>query len=248
MALVSIITPYYNSKQYFDATFKSVLSQTYQDWEWIVVDDCSTDGSHDYLVDLSKKDKRIKIVFSETNVGTAGSRNIALKIATGRYITFLDSDDILDPNYLECQLDFIKDNGPLISAGYRRQAEHTCTDFYVPEETDYKKALRGNPLSCLTTMYDRSVIDDLYFDETYNRHEDYIFWLAILKRGIVAKGNHKVLATYVIHSNSKNSNKSKLVKSMYRVYHESQGFNWLKSWIYVFRYALYSKKKYRNVK
>lgn len=245
---VSIITPYYNSKQYFDATFKSVLSQTYQDWEWIVVDDCSTDGSHDYLVDLSKKDKRIKIVFSETNVGTAGSRNIALKIATGRYITFLDSDDILDPNYLESQLDFIKDNGPLISAGYRRQAEHTCTDFYVPEETDYKKALRGNPLSCLTTMYDRSVIDDLYFDETYNRHEDYIFWLTILKRGIVAKGNHKVLATYVIHSNSKNSNKSKLVKSMYRVYHESQGFNWLKSWIYVFRYALYSKKKYRNVK
>ena len=248
MAIVSIITPYYNSKQYFDATFKSVLSQTYQDWEWIVVDDCSTDGSYDYLVDLSKKDKRIKIIFSETNVGTAGSRNIALKIATGRYITFLDSDDILDPNYLESQLDFIKNNGPLISAGYRRQAEHTCTDFYVPEETDYKKALRGNPLSCLTTMYDRSVIGDLYFDETYNRHEDYIFWLTILKRGIVAKGNHKVLATYVIHSNSKNSNKSKLVKSMYRVYHESQGFNWLKSWIYVFRYALYSKKKYKNVK
>ena len=248
MPQVSIITPYYNSKRYFDAAFKSVLSQTYQDWEWIVVDDCSTDGSHDYLVNLSKKDKRIKIVFSKTNVGTAGSRNIALKIATGRYITFLDSDDILDSNYLECQLEFIKDNGPLISAGYRRQAEHTCTDFYVPEETDYKKALKGNPLSCLTTMYDRSVIGDLYFDETYNRHEDYIFWLTILKRGIVAKGNHNVLATYVIHSNSKNSNKTKLVKSMYRVYHESQGFNWLKSWIYVFRYALYSKKKYKNVK
>ena len=248
MPQVSIITPYYNSKRYFDAAFKSVLSQTYQDWEWIVVDDCSTDGSHDYLVNLSKKDKRIKIVFSKTNVGTAGSRNIALKIATGRYITFLDSDDILDSNYLECQLEFIKDNGPLISAGYRRQAEHTCTDFYVPEETDYKKALKGNPLSCLTTMYDRSVIGDLYFDETYNRHEDYIFWLTILKRGIVAKGNHNVLASYVIHFNSKNSNKSKLVKSMYRVYHESQGFNWLKSWIYVFRYALYSKKKYKNVK
>ena len=75
--------------------------------------------------------------------------------------------------------------------------------FYVPDETDYKKVLRGNPLSCLTTMYDRSVIGDLYFDETYNRHEDYIFWLTILKRGIVAKGNHNVLATYVIHSNKR---------------------------------------------
>ena len=245
---VSIITPYYNSKQYFDATFKSVLSQTYQDWEWIIVDDCSIDDSFSYINELAKNELRIIVLQASKNGGSAAARNTGLKHATGRYITFLDSDDLLDPNYLESQVNFIKDNGPLISAGYRRQAEHTCTDFFVPNETDYKKALRGNPLSCLTTMYDRSVIGDLYFDETYNRHEDYIFWLTILKRGIVAKGNHNVLATYVIHSNSKNSNKSKLVRSMYRVYHESQGFNWLKSWIYVFRYALYSKKKYRDVR
>ena len=248
MSKPTIITPSYNCKKVFKATFDSVLSQTYKDFEWIIIDDCSTDGSYEYIKELTKDDKRIKVLQTPKNGGSAVARNIGLKHATGRYITFLDSDDLLDPNYLECQLDFIKDNGPLISAGYRRQAEHTCTDFYVPEETDYKKALKGNPLSCLTTMYDRSVIGDLYFDETYNRHEDYIFWLTILQRGIVAKGNHNVLATYVIHSNSKNSNKSKLVKSMYRVYHESQGFNWLKSWIYVFRYALYSKKKYRGVR
>ena len=71
--------------------------------------------------------------------------------------------------------------------------------------------------------------------------------LAKLKYLIVAKGNHNVLATYVIHSNSKNSKKSKMVKSMYRVYHESQRFNWLKSWSLVIRYALYSRKKYKNV-
>ena len=238
MALVSVITPAYNCKGTINGTCDSVFSQTINDWELIIIDDCSTDGSFEYIKELTKDDSRIKVFQTSKNSGSAAARNIGLKHATGRYITFLDSDDLLDPNYLECQLEFIKDNGPLISAGYRRQTEHTCTDFYVPEETDYKKALRGNPLSCLTTMYDRSVIGDLYFDETYNRHEDYIFWLTILKRGIVAKGDHKVLATYVIHSNSKNSNKSKLVKSMYRVYHESQGFNWLKSWIYVFRYAL----------
>ena len=212
------------------------------------MDDCSIDDSFSYINELAKNELRIIVLQASKNGGSAAARNTGLKHATGRYITFLDSDDLLDPNYLESQVNFIKDNGPLISAGYRRQAEHTCTDFFVPNETDYKKALRGNPLSCLTTMYDRSVIGDLYFDETYNRHEDYIFWLTILKRGIVAKGNHNVLATYVIHSNSKNSNKSKLVRSMYRVYHESQGFNWLKSWIYVFRYALYSKKKYRDVR
>lgn len=155
---------------------------------------------------------------------------------------------MIDKNYFESQLSFIQKHGPLITASYRRQTENSCTNFIVPKVTDYKRALKGNPLSCLTTMYDREVIGELYFDESYDRHEDYVFWLTILKRGIIAYGNQDVLATYVLHSNSKNSNKAKLVKSMYRVYHKSQGFNWLKSWILVFRYALYSKKKYRNVR
>lgn len=248
MPLVSIITPAYNCKNTIKETFSSVLSQSFSDWEWIIVDDCSTDGSFEYLKELTKNDKRIIVIKAEKNGGTAAARNIALRHAKGRYITFLDSDDILDNNYLEKQVEFMKDNGPLILAGYRRQAEHTCTDFFVPETVDYNKALKGNPLSCLTTMYDREVIGDLYFDESYNRHEDYVFWLTILKRGIIAKGNPEVLATYIIHPNSKNSNKSKLVKSMYRVYHESQGFNWLKSWTHVFKYAFYSKKKYKDVK
>ena len=245
---VSIITPAYNCLKTIKSTFKSVLSQTYQNWEWIIVDDCSKDGSFEYLRELTKDDKRIRVFQNEKNGGTAVARNLALRNTNGKYITFLDSDDLLDSNYLEKQVEFIKDHGPLISAGYRRKAEHTCTDFLVPEEVDYKKALKGNPLSCLTTMYDKDVVGELYFDESYNRHEDYVFWLAILKRGIVAKGNPQVLATYIIHPNSKNSNKSKLVKSMYRVYHKSQGFNWLKSLIYVFRYALYSRKKYKDVK
>ena len=248
MPLVSIITPAYNCKNAIEDTVNIVLSQTFKDFEWIIIDDCSTDGSIEYLKTLLNKDKRIKVIFSEKNGGSAAARNKGLKEATGRYITFLDSDDTIDENYLESQVNFIKDNGPLISAGYRRQAKHTCTDFYVPDETDYKKALKGNPLSCLTTMYDRKVIGDLLFDESYERHEDYIFWLTILKGGIVAKGNHKILATYIIHPNSKNSKKAKLVKSMFRVYNKHEMFNRFKSWLYVFRYALYSKKKYKNVR
>ena len=127
-----------------------------------------------------------------------------MSIASGRYITFLDSDDTLDPNYLECQLEFIKDYGPLISTGYRRKAEHTTTDFFVPEVTDYESDLRANPLSCLTTMYDRRVIGDIYFPENLKRLEDYIFWLELLSRGIKVYGNQKVLATYVIHLEAKN--------------------------------------------
>ena len=248
MAIVSIITPSYNSEDYFKATFGSVISQTYQNWEWIIVDDCSTDGSFEYVKELTKDDKRIIVLQAPKNGGTAVARNIGLRHATGKYITFLDSDDLLDPNYLECQLEFMKDNGPIISSGYRRKAEKTCTDFYVPKENTYKSLLKGCPLSCLTTMYDREVIGDVFFPENMKRVEDYTFWLDILKRGYVAKGNPQVLATYIIGKNSKSRNKLKLIKYYYYVYHKTQHFNWLKSWFYVFRWALYGLKKYKGVR
>lgn len=140
MPLVSIITPAYNCKNAIKDTVNSVLSQTFKDFEWIIVDDCSSDGSFEFIKDLIKDDKRIVLLQTQKNGGSAAARNIALKHAAGRYITFLDSDDLLDPNYLECQLEFMKEHGPLISAGYRRKAKHTCTDFFVPDKVDYKKA------------------------------------------------------------------------------------------------------------
>lgn len=248
MAQASIITPAYNSKDTFFQTYKSVLAQTFSNWEWIIVDDCSTDGSYEEIKDLAKNDSRIIVLQTTKNAGTSVARNIGLKQSKGRYITFLDSDDLLDSNYLECQLEFIKEHGPLISAGYRRKAKHTCTGFFVPSEVDYKTALKGNPLSCLTTMYDRNIIGEVFFPEDIDRPEDYVFWLNILKKGFVAKGNHNILATYVISDGSKSSNKPKLIKYMYRVYHDTQGFNWFKSWYYVIRWAFYGKKKYKNVR
>lgn len=248
MVLISIITPAYNCKRTIQETYKSVLSQTFSDWEWIIVDDCSTDGSFSFLKEMFDHDDRIVLLQTPKNGGTAAARNLGLKHAKGRYITFLDSDDLLDPNYLECQLEFIKTNGPLISAGYRRQAKHTCTDFFVPNEVDYKKALKGNPLSCLTTMYDREVIGERFFPENLMKCEDYVFWLNILKDGYIAKGNRNVLATYIIREGSKSRNKIKLIKYMYRVYHKTQGINWFKSWFFVIRWAFYGKRKYKNVR
>ena len=177
MSLVSIITPAYNCIKTIKLTYESILSQTFTDWEWIVVDDCSKDSSFSYITEMVKMEKRVKVLQTKSNGGTAVARNIGLKNANGRYITFLDSDDLLDPNYLECQLEFIKERGPLISAGYRRKAKHTCTDFFVPDEVDYKKALKGNPLSCLTTMYDRNVIGEVFFLKILIELEDYVFGL-----------------------------------------------------------------------
>ena len=248
MPLVSIVTPAHNCRNTIENTYNSVLAQTFSDWEWIVVDDCSTDDSFSFIKEMTKDEKRISVLQTPKNSGTAVARNLGLKHASGRYITFLDSDDELDTNYLEYQLEFMKEHGPLISAGYRRKAKHTCTDFFVPADVDYKKALKGNPLSCLTTMYDRSVIGEVFFPEDIDRPEDYVFWLNILRKGIVAHGNPVVLATYNIVDGSKSSNKFKLIKYMYRVYHKTQGINWLKSWFCVVRWAFYGKKKYRNVR
>ena len=247
-ALVSIITPAFNCASTIKGTFDSVLSQTYENWEWIIVDDCSSDGSFQFIQDLVKDDNRIRVLQLAENSGPASARNAGLRHANGRYITFLDSDDALDPNYLECQLEFIKDNGPLVSAGYRRKAEHTCTEFHVPDVADYKTILKGNPLSCLTTMYDRSVIGDVFFPESFDKAEDYSFWLDILKTGVIARGNPRVLATYNIVKGSRSSNKLCLVKRMYRVYRETQGIGRIKSWYYVFCWAIYGVKKYRNVR
>ncbi|NLV28922.1 MAG: glycosyltransferase family 2 protein [Erysipelotrichaceae bacterium] len=243
---VTIITPYYNAKAIFGRTFGSVLNQTYSNWEWIIVDDCSKDGSQDYLKDIEKKDQRIKVIFSAKNGGSAHARNQGLELATGRYVTFLDSDDTIDRNYLESQINFIVDNGPVITAGYRRDKGGNITDFMPRDVINYKMTLKGNDMSCLTTMYDRTVIGEVRFRENLVRDEDYAFWLEILKRGYVVKTNKQVLATYYLHAESKNSKKAKLFKPRFYVYHKVLGYNSIKSLWLIFHYMLYGMKKYKK--
>lgn len=246
--LVSIITAAYNCAETIFSTSKSVLSQTYPFWEWIIIDDCSTDSSFNVLSSIAASDKRIVLLKTPRNGGPAMARNMGLRCSKGRYITFLDSDDLLDADYLENQVAFIENNGPIVSSGYRRQGLSTCTSFSPPSVVDYKKDLRGNPLSCLTTMYDKSIIGEVYFPEGFDGPEDYVFWLGILKKGYVAKGNPKELATYNIRKGSKSSNKRALVLRMFRVYHQTQRINWVRSWLLVINWAFYGMKKYKGVK
>lgn len=246
-SLVSIITPLYNAHDYFDETATSVLNQTYQNWEWVIVDDCSSDDSFEIAKKYALKDERIKLQKLDKNSGSAFARNKALDIAKGKYITFLDADDLLDKCYLAKQVTFIKENGPIVSAGYMRMSENK-TPFYVPNTVDYKTILKGNPLSCLTTMYDREVFPDARFDCDMEKHEDYLFWIKILKSGYIAIGNPEILATYRLTNNSKNSSKIKLVKPLYDLYRKKLGFNFVKSFIMVIRYIAYSRKKYKGVK
>lgn len=245
---ISIITPLYNAEKYFESTFQSVMNQSFKDYEWIIVDDGSVDSSLQLAERLSEGIANIRVIRNKCNGGSASARNLGLRHAKGRYITFLDADDSIDPNYLESQRNFISSNGPLISAGYRRKTADTISEFHVPAVVDYKLALKGNPLSCLTTMFDKEVIGERLFPEDLEKAEDYVFWLDILKEGYVAKGNPEILATYNLRPDTKSSNKLKLIPHMFHIYHKTQGVNWFASWFYVARWAIYGIKKYKGLK
>ena len=116
-SLVSIITPMYKGEAFVGETIESVLRQTYADWEMIIVDDCSPDGGAGIRVVRQYADPRIRLIESKVNKGSSGARNIALREARGRYIAFLDSDDVWHPDFLARQLDFMKRNGAYLVFG-----------------------------------------------------------------------------------------------------------------------------------
>lgn len=246
--LVSIITPAYNCAKYIGETINSVLSQSFKYWEMIIVDDFSSDDTVKVVEEFVKRDKRIVLLKQETNLGCARARNRGLKSAKGRYITFLDGDDLLDSNYLESQLAFIKDNGPLITASYRRLAPNSSSEFIVPDSANYKQTLKGCALSCLTTMFDKEVIGERFFLENMRKNEDFAFWLSILKEGYVVKGNKEVLASYRILKTSKSHNKIKFIKHMWYVYRKVEHLNIFYSFHCLIHWAFYGLKKYKTVK
>ena len=176
--LVSIITPSYNTARFLRETIECVLAQTYTNWEMLIVDDCSTDGTDDVLGSFS--DERIRCFKNERNSGAAISRNFALRQARGRWIAFLDSDDLWLPDKLEKQIRFMKENGCAFS--YTRYVEMDEDGNRLPVLwTGPRKIGRFrmrlfNFMGCLTVMYDRNVIGLLQTADLKKRN-DYALWL-----------------------------------------------------------------------
>lgn len=186
--LVSIITPMYNSEKFIEATIKSVLNQTYQEWEMLIIDDCSTDNSPNIVKSYMQQDSRIRCIKTETNKGVSNARNLALSKATGQFIAFLDSDDQWNSSKLEKQVNFMLENDYVISfTSYELMDENDKKlnkVIKVPPNVDYKRLLKGNILGCLTVVIDKSKLD-FEIKMSGVRHEDYVLWLSILKKGIL---------------------------------------------------------------
>ena len=156
--LVSIITPSYKSEKFISQTIESVLGQTYQNWEIIIVDDVSPDNSNKIIEEYSKKDSRIKLIKLEKNSGAAVARNIAIEESKGRYIAFLDADDIWKPEKLEKQIEFMrKNNYAFTYTAYEKVDENGVVfgKIGVPLKVSYNQLLRTCVIGCLTAVYDR---------------------------------------------------------------------------------------------
>ena len=245
--LVSIIMPCYNSEKYIEATIKSVIAQTYRNWELLLVDDCSSDAS----IELAKAfgDERVRIFSMSENSGAAATRNNAIDEARGRWIAFLDSDDLWMPEKLEKQLKYMVEGG--IAFSY--------TDYEVLDENDrlistfrpklsvcrYTDILKHNHIGCLTVIYDSDKLGKVFMPTEATKREDVACWLRILKTGEAAYCLHECLAKYKVHSSSVSSNKLKMIKYQWLVYRRVERINLLGSAFYLVCWAIMGFFKYR---
>lgn len=232
---VSIITPIYNSEAFIGDTIESVLLQTFQDWEMIIVDDCSSDNSVEIIKFYSKKDSRIKLVKLEKNSGAAVARNTAISRAQGRYIAFLDADDLWLPSKLERQIDFMCNNNLAFTySSYYLvdKNEKTIGLFTTKENITYASMLKTCSVGCLTAIYDIEKLGKIYMP-LISKRQDYGLWLKILRRISSTKGINEPLASYRILSDSLSSNKFKAAHYQWKIYREVEKLNFFIS-IYCF--------------
>lgn len=238
--LISIITPMHNASATIKDTIESVLAQTYENWEIIIVDDCSTDSSAIIVEEYCKKDERVRYYLSKENVGACAARNKALELARGRYIAFLDSDDMWTVDKLEKQFEFMKNKD--IAFSYTacdvidERGKSTGQIRNVPKEVDYKTLLKGNCIPCLTVMIDREKVDYKGMPDVH--HEDYAAWLDILKSGVTAYGINEVLARYRVCNSSLSGNKFKAMKWTWDIYRKHEGLGIFKSIYYFINYVI----------
>lgn len=207
---MSIITPCYNAERFIAQAIESVLAQTYTDWEMLIVDDCSTDNSADIIKEYEERDCRIKYFKTDKPSGSpALPRNIAIENATGRYIAFLDSDDLWLPEKLEQQIPlFENESVAVVFSNYEKikeNGERSHRIVKAPARVDYKELLKGNVIGNLTGVYDTGKVGVISNKDIAN--EDYVLWLSILKRGYIAMNTETVEGLYRVTKGSVSSNK-----------------------------------------
>lgn len=246
--LVSIITPCYNGEQFISETIESVESQTYPNWEMLIVDDGSTDGSEEIINQYAEKDSRIKLI-KQKNAGSAEARNNGIRHAQGQYIALLDSDDVWLPEFLSSQIEFMNKNKTFcVCSSYRRIDEHsdeTLSPVIAKPVITLKDMEAIDHIGCLTGLYDCSKYGKVYLHpELKSLLDDYAYWIDVIKLSGTAYGNPKILAKYRVRKNSLTGKKTKLISKHYTFYRNYLKFGRLHSVLNTAKWGLAGIKKY----
>ncbi len=245
--LVSVIMPCYNSSRFLKQAIDSVIAQTYQNWELILIDDCSDDGSVSIAEEYAEP--RIHVLKNEKNSGAAISRNNGISRAKGRWIAFLDSDDLWDPEKLEQHLDFMISN----------RSAFSCTDYTVVDRDNkatavfepkkdnygYKDILKHCFVGCSTAIYDTQKLGKVFMPEAAVKREDFACWLSILKTGETVSCLHRKLSKYRVYQGSVSSDKFKLAKLQWNVYRKVEHLPFFSCIYYMMHWAVKGFLKYR---
>jgi teichuronic acid biosynthesis glycosyltransferase TuaG len=214
--LISVIIPVYNSSKYLSETIVSVLNQTYANFEIIIIDDFSSDDSLEIALSFQKNDSRIVVLRNTKNSGQAFSRNVGLNCAKGKFIAFLDSDDLWHPEKLEWHLrECVQGNLVFTYSDYElidSNGKYLGILMKPSEKLSFKKFLKYNSVACLTIFYDFQTFYDLRFveDFLYKNLEDNMFCVEIFKRTPRYSKISKVLAFYRIHDKSSSAQKTSM--------------------------------------
>ena len=230
--LVSIITACYNSEKHISDSITSVLNQTHQNWELLLVDDCSHDRTISIIKNFKKVDDRIRLFKFSENFGAAVARNKAIEEANGRFIAFLDSDDKWLPHKLEQQITFMLANSYNLTHtayGLINESGNVLKKIIVPALVlSYKDLLYSNRIGCLTAIYDQSQLGKVYMP-LLRKRQDYGLWLKILKTGEKAYGLPMVLSQYRKTQHAMSSKKINLIRWNWKLWREVEGLSLTKS-------------------
>ena len=245
MPLVSILLPYYNNEKYVFKTINSVLKQTYKKFELIIIFDeyfKIKNNVYNKLLQLKKKNKKIKIILNKKNLGVAISRNIGISKSKGKYIAFIDSDDLWNKKKLEIQVNFMKKNNLKFShTNYNiiNEKDKIIGKFNSPKKITYSKLINSCDIGTSTVMIDRSVIHLCKFPKLKTK-EDFVVWLRLAKKNISITSIDKFLTYWRSTSGSLSSSIFQRLFDAFKVYNHYENFNIIKSIFLTINLSLYS--------
>lgn len=247
--LISIIVPVYNVENYIAETIACVEEQTYSNWELLLVEDCSQDHSLEVIQRCLKEkgDARIRVLRQSANLGAARARNLGLREARGRYIAYLDADDLWVPEKLERELIFMsKKDAAFVFSGYEfadEQGRGTGKVVRVPETLNYRQALSNTTIFTSTVLFDTEKIGREQLEMPMVKSEDTALWFRVLRSGYTAYGLDANLVKYRRAGKSLSSNKLEALRRIWNLYRREEGLSTLSSAYHFCLWALRAVKR-----